>query len=88
MLTGEKDFWTLAEPCKVAMDAAVSREANVDMRIYPDAYHAFDTSGIVMHEEPGYRRSAGVIPILGTNPTARDDVLARVPRFLGDILSK
>jgi hypothetical protein len=44
--------------------------------------HDFDYPGIKLHEEPGYRTTSGVIPIVGPDPAAREDALARVPTFL------
>ena len=32
-------------------------------------------------ELPNYRTRTGVVPIIGTDPLARQDVLARVPAF-------
>jgi hypothetical protein len=36
---------------------------------------------------PNYRTRAGVVPIVGTDPAARQDALARVPAFLARYLS-
>ena len=41
-----------------------------------------DYPGIELHEEPGYRTTSGVVPIVGTDPAAREDALAWVPTFL------
>ena len=43
ILTGEKDDWTPAEPCrKLAEDAAVAGQP-VSIKIYPGAHHSFDS---------------------------------------------
>lgn len=86
VLVGERDNWTPAAPCKALVDGAVERGSKIEMRIYQDAYHDFDWPDDPVHELPAYRTSAGVIPIAGTDPAARDDALKRVPEFLGKYL--
>jgi dienelactone hydrolase len=56
------------------------------MQVYPGAYHGFDRANSPIHEYPEYRTSAGVVPILGTDPAARQDALTRVPAFLARFL--
>ena len=58
----------------------------IELHTYAGAYHDFDYPGIRLHEEPGYRTTSGVVPIVGTDPAAREDALARVPAFLGRYL--
>jgi hypothetical protein len=36
---------------------------------------------------PAYRTRAGVVPIVGTEPAARQDAIARVPAFLARYLA-
>jgi dienelactone hydrolase len=86
VLTGEKDVWTPLEPCKILLDHAIAKGSPVELHVYPGAYHDFDYPGVKLHEEPNYRTSAGVIPILGMDPIARDDAMARVPAFLARAL--
>jgi len=38
------------------------------------------------HDSPHFRTAAGVVPIQGTDPAARQDALSRVPAFLGRYL--
>jgi dienelactone hydrolase len=78
---GAEDVWTPAAPCKTFLDGAVGRGAPVEARIYPGAYHGFDAPNQQRLELPNYRTRAGVVPIIGTDPPARQDVLARVPAF-------
>jgi dienelactone hydrolase len=62
------------------------RASPVELHVYPGAYRDFDYPGVKLHEEPNYRTSAGVVPILGMDPVARDDAMARVPAFLARAL--
>jgi hypothetical protein len=41
-----------------------------------------------VHESPQFRTAAGVVPIQGTNPAARQDALTRVPVFLDRYLMR
>jgi dienelactone hydrolase len=86
VLVGDRDNWTPAEPCKAFLDEAVERGSEIDMRIYPGAYHDFDWPNNPVHELPAYRTAAGVTPIAGTDIAARDDALVRVAQFLGRYL--
>jgi dienelactone hydrolase len=56
------------------------------MQIYPGAYHAFDAPNLARTELPAYRTRAGVVPIIGTEPAALQDALARLPAFLARYL--
>ena len=87
VLMGAEDVWTPAAPCKTLLDSAIGRGAPVEARIYPGAYHGFDAPNQQRLELPNYRTRAGVVPIVGTDPAARQDVLARVPAFLSRYLA-
>ena len=82
VLMGAEDVWTPLAPCKTFLDGAVGRGASIETQIYPGAYHAFDVPNLYRVELPAYRTRAGVVPIVGTDPAARQDALARVPAFL------
>ena len=82
VLMGAEDVWTPLAPCKTFLDGAVGRGASIETQIYPGAYHAFDAPNLNRLELPAYRTRAGVVPIVGTDPAARQDALARVPAFL------
>jgi dienelactone hydrolase len=86
VLIGEKDVWTPLEPCRVLLDHAVTEGAPIELHTYPGAYHDFDYPGVSLHEEPENRTTAGVVPIVGMDPAAREDVLTRVPAFLARTL--
>jgi len=82
VLMGAEDVWTPLAPCKTFLDGAIGRGASIETQIYPGAYHAFDAPNQYRLELPAYRTRAGVVPIVGTDPAARQDALARVPAFL------
>jgi dienelactone hydrolase len=82
VLMGAEDVWTPLAPCKTFLDGAIGRRASIETQIYPGAYHAFDAPNQYRLELPAYRTRAGVVPIVGTDPAARQDALARVPAFL------
>ena len=86
VLVGEKDNWTPADSCKRFVDGAVARGATIEMQIYPGAYHGFDWPNLPREERPAYRMRSGVVPIIGTDPAARQDALRRVPEFLARYL--
>lgn len=87
ILSGAEDVWTPTPPCKEMVDGAVARGAPIEMQVYPDAYHGFDAPNVSRRELPRYKTRAGVIPIVGTDPAARADALARVPAFLSRFLN-
>jgi dienelactone hydrolase len=86
VLQGEADVWTPAAPCKAFIDGVAARGAPAEIVLYPGAYHAFDAPNLTQRELPDYRTRAGVVPIVGTNPAARNDALQRVPEFLARYL--
>jgi len=87
VLMGAEDVWTPATPCKAFLDGAIGRGVPVEARIYPGAYHGFDAPNQQRMELPNYRTRAGVVPIIGTDLAARQDVLARVPAFFARYLT-
>jgi len=44
ILVGELDDWTPAEPCRRLADAAQTAGSPVTIKVYPGAYHSFDSS--------------------------------------------
>jgi dienelactone hydrolase len=85
-LLGGEDVWTPAAPCKELLDSAAARGSWVETHVYPGAYHGFDRVNSPIREFPEYRTAAGVVPIQGTDPAARQDALTRVPAFLARCL--
>jgi dienelactone hydrolase len=88
ILDGGQDVWTPATICQKFVDGAKSRGAKVEMRIYPDAYHAFDVPDLKRVEFPAYSQPYNVTPILATDPKARADALRTVPKFFAQYLGK
>jgi dienelactone hydrolase len=82
VLIGERDNWTLPEPCKQFVEAAAARGSDIRIQIYPGAYHDFDWPNLAIKELPAYRTSNGTVPITGMDPAAREDALRRVTEFL------
>ena len=86
VLQGAEDVWTPLAPCKAFVDGAVARGAHIEMQVYPGAYHAFDAPDRPRTELPKYVTRTGVVPIVATDPDARQDAFARVPAFLARYL--
>ena len=86
VLMGAEDVWTPAAPCQAFLAGAIGRGARIEAQLYPGAYHGFDAPNQSRRELPDYRTRTGVVPIVGTDPAARQDALARVPAFLAPYL--
>jgi dienelactone hydrolase len=85
VLVGSEDVGNPPVPCKELLDGAAARGANVEMQIYPGAYHHFDWPNLPRRELP-FRTATGAVRIEGTDPAARQDALSRVPAFLARYL--
>lgn len=85
-LLGAADVWTPAGPCKDLLEGAVARQSRVEIQIYPGAYHGFDRPKAPRRELPEFRTATGIVPIIATDPAAREDARARVPAFLARFL--
>jgi dienelactone hydrolase len=88
VLQGDADVWTPAAPCKTFIDGVAARGAPAEIVLYPGAYHAFDAPNLARRELPNYVTRAGVVPIVATDPAARDDVFRRVPEFFARYLDQ
>ncbi|HWB52335.1 MAG TPA: dienelactone hydrolase family protein [Stellaceae bacterium] len=86
VLMGEGDVWTAAGPCRAFLEGAKARGSPVDSVFYPGTYHDFDFPGEAVHAVPQYVTRDGVVPIAGTDATARADALQRVPAFFAAYL--
>jgi len=84
---GEKDDWTLAQPCvdlvrKVAT-AGDAPPAFID--VYPDAYHGFDHPNsklkTIITKHSGYASGQREVHV-GSNPEAREKAIARTLEWL------
>jgi len=78
VVLGGHDNWTPPAPCINAMKGV----PYVDVKLYPTAGHDFDWPNDPIHKLPLYQTSAGVVPVVGTDPAARADALRLVPQFL------
>jgi dienelactone hydrolase len=83
ILIGAKDDWTPAERCITMMPSGKSN-FEVALKVYPDAYHAYDAIG-KPREVQGSRGSSHH---LEHNPTAENDSIFRVRGFLEKYLQK
>ena len=53
ILIGEADNWTPASPCKNLVNTLAGK-ANIDITIYPEAHHGFDSEAPVVRNENAY----------------------------------
>ncbi len=82
ILAGEKDDWTPVEPCRNLADRSRRRNEPVELVVYPDAHHAFDsTSKVYVRKDVpnGVNGSMGVH--VGANPAAREAAYKRIREF-------
>lgn len=82
LLMGEADTWTPFKPCAAFLGAARDRGSPVEIKSYPQAFHAFDAPDLERRELPAYRTGDGPIPIIATDDEARADAVLRVLAFL------
>ncbi|NIA70004.1 prolyl oligopeptidase family serine peptidase [Pelagibius litoralis] len=86
VLQGTADNWTPAAPCAAFIDGLRQRGQPVEIRLYPGALHSFDAPNLARRERPRNRKPGGVVPLVGTDPAAREDALRRVPAFFDHYL--
>ena len=83
ILVGEKDDWTPAADCRVLAERAAQLGYPVTIKIYPGAYHSFDSSSPVRYV-PG-RSNANKLDghgaTTGGNPDAWADSIKQVTAF-------
>jgi dienelactone hydrolase len=77
ILIGEADDWTPAARC-VEMMPKVQAASEVTLKVYPGAYHGFDTVGANVN----VRGSKGSVHHLQYDPAAEKDSIIRVKAFL------
>jgi dienelactone hydrolase len=88
ILIGERDDWTPAEPCQRLAEAARGRGYPVSIKVYPGAYHSFD-SFRPQHFDP--RRTNSSAPsghgaTTGGDAAAWADAKLQVAAFFGRYL--
>jgi dienelactone hydrolase len=86
VLMGAGDVWTAAGPCQEFLQGVKARGSPVESVFYSGAYHDFDFPNQPVRDLPQYTTKSGVVPITGTDPTARADALQRVPAFFATYL--
>jgi dienelactone hydrolase len=79
ILMGEDDDWTPAPPCH---DLAARFPNEITFVAYPGAYHDFDAPNRPVKVRNGAATAAGGLAHVGTNEPARQDALARLPKWL------
>jgi dienelactone hydrolase len=89
---GELDDWTPAAPCKSLVENARAAGADVEIHLYPNAYHGFDVPGAEVRIRKDVRMK--VNPQLaegvhvGGNDEARTAVIKDVDVFIDRVLKK
>jgi dienelactone hydrolase len=88
ILIGEKDDWTPAEPCRRLAEASQQAGAPVTIKIYPGAYHSFDSANPVRYVETRVNASSptGHGATTGGDPEAWADSIREVVAFFGRYL--
>jgi dienelactone hydrolase len=83
ILTGEKDDWTPAEPCRQLAERSTQAGYPVAIKIYPGAHHAFDSDRPVRYVEARVNMNApgGRGATTGGDPQAWADSIREVTAF-------
>jgi dienelactone hydrolase len=84
ILIGSADDWTPASTCERMVSGARGRSAKAEIVVYSGAYHDFDQPDLAPREYSGlaYTPAGSGKVHVGTDPSARADVLKRVPEWL------
>jgi dienelactone hydrolase len=82
ILIGDKDDWTPAEPCRKLTEAARQAGYPVTIKIYPGAYHSFDSNARVRYVAARVNANApgGRGATTGGDPAAWPTACARSSR--------
>ena len=88
ILIGEKDDWTPAEPCRRLAEAAQQAGYPLTVKIYPGAYHSFDSHAPVRYVAARVNANApgGRGATTGGDPAAWADSIREVTAFFGRYL--
>jgi dienelactone hydrolase len=83
ILIGEKDDWTPAEPCRKLTEAARAAGYPVTIKVYPGAYHSFDSNNPVRYVAARVNKnsSSGRGATTGGDPNAWTDSIREVTVF-------
>jgi len=80
ILMGQADDWTPPEPCEALVADAAAHHADASIRLFPDAYHDFDSPAAELRERPvGTARGSAHS---GTDASARDAAIETATVFL------
>ena len=84
ILIGGADDWTPAATCQQMVSGARGRSARAEIVVYPGAHHEFDRANTPVRLRTGLVNTVDPLGRAhgGTNPTARNDALKRVPDWL------
>lgn len=84
ILIGALDDWTPAEPCRKLAEAAHSAGSPVEIKVYPEAHHSFDSILPVRYvaERINANSPTGRGATTGGNAKAWADAIDQVARFL------
>lgn len=88
ILIGEKDDWTPAADCKALADAAQEAGYPVTIKIYPGAYHAFDSANPPRYidDRRNANKQEGHGATTGGDPVAWADAIKQANAFFGRYL--
>lgn len=88
ILIGEKDDWTPAEPCRKLAEAAQAAGQPVAIKVYPGAYHSFDSYNPVRYVAARVNANSpsGRGATTGGDPKAWADSIRTVVAFFGQHL--
>ena len=88
ILIGEKDDWTPAEPCCKLTEAAQAAGYPVTIKVYPGAYHSFDSNNPVRYVAARVNANSrsGRGATTGGNADAWADSIREVTAFFGQHL--
>ncbi len=84
ILTGEKDDWTPAEPCRDLAQRSRAAGYPVDIKIYPGAHHAFDSNAPVRYvaQRNNANSPTGAGATTGGDAAAWADAREQIAAFL------
>jgi dienelactone hydrolase len=84
ILTGERDDWTPAEPCRKLAAAAQAAGYPVEIVVYPGAHHSFDSPArlLFLPERRNINSPTGKGATTAGDPQAWADAMKRVENFL------
>ena len=80
ILMGGADDWTPPADCEALADQAHALHAPVEWKLYPGAYHDFDTPAAPLRERSVATPTGSAHT--GTDPAARDDAVAAATEFI------